>query len=553
MADFIYSKRVTDVLSLTRFKQLYVDAEIILPITGLKIIGYKKNIIHIQKGSDFITILGYCYCPGESVNSTASRILDTFDESMIKELKCTLIGQFIIIVKKHNVMYFFSDCMQVGGLFYSDDLSVLSSSFSVTEEAVGSDKSDLNFYKVFEYAAMYQIEFPSWLGSKTMHKKIMRLRPYEYIVIDMTGSASRVGGIGFTINNEKERDISKISTDLTTRLKSAIENPDLKDANVVATLTGGYDSRLVCTLAAHYFNDITFRICSSKISKSKKLDVIIAKKVAEAINRPLRYYQATENYEDVFYLLTDGMSPSEDSLTTPAIEDSGSFSLGLGGCYGTQLFAPVDYESVEDFIDQSILKAKRNIQANQEMWKTLRSAMKDEFQAIGKHYKLAVACPNDEIRIFNLFSTGFFSSHIVWSFNVKGLAFEPYMSMKNLELALKVTKGQRGRRKNFSGIGQVQKNAMAKLCYRVGKIETTHYGPMVPCTIRSFPSYLFYYLQHVSFTLSHKLKAVMEKVKLTKTSHNTVHINDLSYVSNGWDRLFLRRLKEKYSVEANIQ
>jgi hypothetical protein len=553
MADFIYSEKSSDIFPLTRFKRLYADSKVATSTSKLKLFGHKGNVIYIEKGDDFIAILGYCYCPGESTRATASRILNTFEESMIKELKCTLVGQFVIIIKKNNLMYFLSDCMQVGGLFYSDDLSVLSSSFSVIEEAVGSDKSNLNFYKVFEYVAMRQIEYPSWLGSKTMHKKVMRLRSYEYIVIDMTGSASRVGGIGFTINNEKERDIRKISTDLTTRLKSAIENPDLKDAHVVATLTGGYDSRLVCTLAANYFNDITFRICSSKISKSKKLDDIIAKKVAEAISRPLRYYQATENYDDVFYLLTEGMSPSENSLITPAIEDSGSFSLGLGGCYGTELFAPVDYESVEDFIDQSILKAKRNIQANQEMWETLRSAMKDEFQAIGKHYKLAVACPNDEIRIFNLFNTGFFSSHMVWPCNVKGLAFEPYMSMKNLELALKVTKEQMGRWRNFSGIGQVQKNAMAKLCYRVGKIETTHYGPMVPCTIRSFPSYLFYYLQHVSFTLSHKLKAVMEKVKLTKISHNTVHINDLSYVSNGWDRLFLRRLKEKYSVEANIQ
>ena len=553
MSDFVYSKKGVGTLPLTRFKQLYTDADTISPLPELTLTGNKKNIIYVQKESAFIIIMGYCYHLGESITTMASRLLDTFDESMIKELKYELNGQFIIIIKKHNYLYFFSDCMQVGNLYYSKDFSVITSCFSVVEEGLGTDKSDLDFYKVFEYVAMRNILYPSWLGSGTMHKNIKRLRPYEYIIIDLINSTNHIHEVKFAINNEKEKDIHKISTGLMANLKSVIENPDFKDDHVAVTLTGGYDTRLISVLASNYFKNATFRISSSKISKSKQLDTKIAKKIARSIGKPLKIYQSNNTYKDAFYLLTEGMSPQDNSHTAPVIEDNGSFSLGMGGCFGTELFAPLDYTSIEDFIERSVLKAQRNIKADQVLWDTLRSSIKREFEDISKHYQLAVNCPNDEIRIFNLFCTSFLASHIVWPFNIKGLEFEPYMSMRNLELALRLTTKQFGKRTNFTGMGEVQKIAMAQLCYSVGKINTTHYGPMVPCTLRSFWSYLFHYFQHVTFSLNYRITSFMGEKKLIKATRNTVNINDLSYISNGWDSLFLRRLSEKYGLDAKVK
>ncbi|HBG27314.1 MAG: hypothetical protein A2Y10_12725 [Planctomycetes bacterium GWF2_41_51] len=540
MAEFIYSKKSQHTFSLTKSKDLYADADIVTLSGELKVFAYRGTYLHIADKEDFIIVLGYCHYPGESVEHTASRILQTFKESLIGELKSELCGQFIIIIKKAGLMYFFTDFMHIGSIFYSEDFSVITSRFSAAEEAMDMGRDNVNNYKIFEFIAMQQIIYPTTLGAGTIHKKIKRIRPYEYLVKDVLGSNVRIGEVKFSINNKKSNDIHKLAADLIANLKSSLENPDLKEKPIWVSLTGGYDTRLVATIASRYFKNITFRVGIPKTGASK--DFVFAQKTSKVLGRPLRTYLCDDNDYDDFYVLTDGMSPSENCLISQIIKDNGIFSLGIGGCFGTELFTPLNYRSVESFIEQSLLKAARNIRANENMWDSLRTSMIKEFENIKSHYSLAENNPNDEIRIFNLFRTGIFAN-MVWQYNIRGLEFEPYMSKKNFELALQISKNHMGRKESLRGIAQVQKEAMAQLAYNAAKIGTTHYCPMVPCTIRSLPSYLYYFLPHVIAEISKRLR---------KMTHHTVCINDLSYASNGWDGLFLRRLKEKYNLQGSI-
>ena len=72
---------------------------------------------------------------------------------------------------------------------------------------------------------------------------------------------------------------------------------------------------------------------------------------------------------------------------------------------------------------------------------------------------------------------------------------------------------------------------------------------MVPCTIRSFSSYLFGIRQYLLNKLTLKIK---NKFNNYNYNYKKVIISNVSYLSNGWDELFLRRIKEKYNINIDI-
>jgi len=493
MADFIYAKESE--IEIGRFTKIYADNKL-QPMKKLFIFGTSKTYTHIQRGDNFVTILGYCCYPGESIYKTATRILESFNESIVLDFKKQLIGQFIVIVKKDALIYIFADALQTRNLFYSEDFKFISSSFSIIEDNLNTNTASLDFNKVFEYIAMNYILYPSWLGNKTMHKNIRRLRPFEYIVIDTSISIYRVGAVFFTFNNSKIFNLNKICSNLLIDFKTIIENSIYRDKEIAVTLTGGYDSRLVAAIATNYYKKVFFRITTSQSDNDSIRDLKFARKIAKTVNIPLKDYYSTikeiKSFTEQFYFLVEGFFPIKGVRILPIVKKTESYMLGLGGCFGSELFMPLyKYSKIEDYIEGSILKAKNYINADENTWKQLRLSMLEEFDNIKKHYMLSIPNPTDEIRIFILLNTIFFSSFLFAAYNFKGLQVEPYGHLNILEIALKVPEKYIKKHKVFRWSQLVQKKAMSKIYYNMGKIMTIHYQPMVPCTIRSFSSYLF--------------------------------------------------------------
>jgi len=547
MADFIWAQR--NIIEAPRFKRIY-KKNMLKPMRKMYIYGKDKTYTFIQKENNFIIIIGYCCFPGESIHNTALRILKSFNESKILNLKKQLTGQFIIIIKKNNIVYSFGDIWQVRNIFYSKDFNIISSSISSIEKNINTSEKDLDVDKVIEYIAMEIIHYPSWLGNKTMHINIKRLRPFEYIIIDTLKSVFRIGEVCFYIDNRKELSLDKISNNLLDTLRNIIENPSFKDSKIGVTLTGGYDTRLVAILATNYYKNSSFRIALSQETYGSIKESKISKKIAKIVNIPIviKSSKTNRDFNDRFYILTEGLSPTNNSTITPIIYKNYIYDLGLGGCFGTELFKPLDsYLKIEDYIKKSILKAKKYIQINKEAWSRLYFSIDEEFKSIREHYILYEPNVLDELRIFLLLNTAFFSSSILAPYNINGLEFEPYYFWHILEIAFKVPKKYMCIYGFSRWTSLVQKKSISKINYPIGRVMTTNYQPMLPLTIRTLIFYLSggfqYFTDKVISSLKNKNKQYSKKITIN---------NNLYYLSDGWDELFLRRIREKYNIKIDI-
>lgn len=549
MADFIWAQE--NISKISRFNKLYGN-NILQPIENIQIFGIEGTYAYMQKDNNFITVLGYCCFPGESIKTTILEIFNDFDESKISELKKKLTGQFIIIIKQGFLIYIFGDTWQIRNVFYSKDLKLISSSFSVIEDILGTKIDKLDSKKVLEYIALRHFSYPGWLGNKTIHIDIKCLRPFEYIMIDTSNFNSHIGEICFDIDNNKEHNLNKISSELITNLKAVIENPFYKEKEIGITVTGGYDSRLVATIAANYYKKAFFRIATSENAHGSIKDAKIVKKIAKALNIPFRIYTSTGD-EDLFrkfYFFSEGLSPKENSVITPIIEKMGIYALGLGGCFGSEHFISLNQcSNIEDFIDESILKAKSNIQAIEDEWEQLRFSVLEEFKDIEKHYILSVPNTLDKVRIFILLRTAFFSSFMLAAYNIKGLQVEPYSYFKLLEIALRIPEEYNRRGGKSRNTNLVQKKAMLEVSYNIGKIITSHYQPMLPYTIWTSPYYLWGYFRVFYGKVINKIK---NKYKTNHYRKKVIINNNISYFSDGWDELFLQRMRERYGLHVDI-
>jgi len=551
MADFVWTKAQRDSMP-GRLEELY-DYDF-HPTSGLTVYGKGDTYTHMEEGDEFVTVIGYCYYPDKPVRQIVSEILRSFKESLIGNLKRKLIGQFLLIIKKHESIYVFADCLQARNVFYSQEGSVVSSSYSVVENALRTSGNDLDTYKVFEYMAMQHTMYPGWLGRTTMHKRIMRLRPYEYLVINTSDLTCRIGAVKFLIANNKESDIHNLSSELLMRLRTFIEQSDFRDDKVGVALTGGYDTRLVACIAAKYFKNISFRVAVSKdhtnfmFDLNSVFDLRVARKVAKVVDIPLDvYWSSGEPDKERFYKLTEGLAPSYNSTITPLIDASGSYAMGMGGVFGTELFYSVPYDTIEVFTDKAIARAKVRLDVKDVMWEQFRECMIQEFDDIKEHYEFAVPNERDQIRMFVLMNTGWLSSVLVSSYNINGVQLEPYGNMPIMEVAFKVSEQHLGRRTKLGETCLLQKVAMSNVHYNMGKIMTSHYCPMLPLSIRTVAPYLTGYLLHILYSAN--LRILKNRRRFTKVTKFSGGL----YISDGWNSLFVRRIKEQYGDYVNME
>jgi len=135
------------------------------------------------------------------------------------------------------------------------------------------------------------------------------------------------------------------------------------------------------------------------------------------------------------------------------------------------------------------------------------------------------------------------------AYNIKGLQVEPYSYFKLLEIALKIPEEYIRRGGKSRDTNLVQKKAMLEVSYNIGKIITTHYQPMLPYTIWTSPYYLRGYFRMFYSKVINKIK---NKYKTNHYRKKVIINNNISYFSDGWDELFLQRIREKYGLHVDI-
>lgn len=509
------------------------------------IYGNKDTFCFIRDNEDFIASIGYvCHTDSHSMRATLSTILNSFNESQIAGLKKTLVGQYVIMVKKADTIYLFSDFLGVRNIFYSNDGKIIATSFSKIEDLLGPSNQDLDINKVFEYLCMRHVHYPTWLGSSTLHKRIKWLLPSEYLVFDICNSSYRIGSITYSISNHKEENCSRLADELLSDLTAIINRKEFKGVRVAASLTGGRDSRLVAAIAADQYPNIRFRTAVSTHKYSSLKDFEIAQKIAQLRQIPIDAYEFQPGRDDARFIdLTEGFAPQFNHAIAPLIDSASNYALGLGGAFGTELFKPIVWNNLEDYLPQKIKNAKKSLRVDEKFWGYFRQSLYDDFMRTKQHFELNSEDERDYFRLFKLINTARYSSFTLAAFNRKGYQVEPYGSYTVVELALRIAPSLWGDHRKLVGDSLVQKAAMAKLAPRLARVLTYNsFRPMTPLTLTSFPMYLIGYAKHSADWLKSRY------VEAGKQPHR-VFLPGGYYVSNGWATPFLQRVAHKYGLE----
>jgi hypothetical protein len=544
MADFIISPKMpTD--------ELNTDAantnQLILrmgPNHQCKILGMKETYNIIQKGEDFIVSIGYVSSiDGSSTQETLSKSFLSFQESQIGELKKTLIGEYILLLKKGPKLFIFSDFMGIRNVFYSQDICVASSSFSRIEEMAKTESADFDSYKFVEFIAMRYVLYPTWLGSSTYHKRINWLLPYEYLIIDVEKSDFKIGSISFTINNKKQTDVSLLSAELLSILRKIVARKEFKYSNVAATLTGGHDSRLIAALALEEFPNIRFRTAASLKNPRSLMDKKVAVKLARTQKIPHDiFWFEPERDEAKYQDMTEGLSPAYNDIMGPLIEKAGNYSLGFGGAFGTELFMPIPWESIAAYVQERINTVKIHLHMEDSFWISFRESLYDQFRSLKERFHLSENDDRDYIRLFCLLVTARYGSFILSAFNRFGFQLDSYGNYAVLDLALRVAPTQWGDHKKFVGKNLVQKDAMRKLNARMGSVMAyQHFRPMLPLTLRTCPRYFWGTTIQVAQAFQGRLKN-----RITRPAFRILPGGQ--YRTDGWDAIYISRTEKKYGV-----
>ena len=550
MADFLWEQN-PHTSQPDRFKKLYNEDNFLRLTDRLTVHGYEKTYFHRKReNGDFIVAIGSCYYPGKTIAASLEDILDTgtFDGATIARLKTELVGQYILVIKKGGTLYFLNDNWQVRQIFYSPNPHIIASSLSVLEERLTTGSQYPDEYKIFEYlAAQYVYYYPAWFNNGTMHKGIFFLRPFEYIEMDAATGHGEIKSIQFRIDNKKETHLESLVNRFIDTLKAIIENPAFRDQPVGLTLTGGYDSRLISSTAAPYYESSELRLGISRDIAASLEDLTIAEKVARRLKRPLRKCYTTDESRENFNFYTEGMSPPQNCVIAPLIEEAGRYAVGFGGIFGTELFKPLPiYSSAADFAAKRIAHARKYMKAGENLWQQLEASIIAEIMDIEKHYLLSEPDINDHIHILYLLHTGFFGSFMLAPYNIKGLQVEPYGHFKILDLVMKLHPSF----KPYSillGNGFLQKEAMARINYRAGKITTTHQRPLLPLSARTLPAYLYPFLAN-KFRIHLQLFKIRWNIGKRDDQQKVFETlaNDIQIVPNGREIFFKERIEKKY-------
>lgn len=536
MADFLYSQGIVPV-DKTKFERLY-DSH--MPVSDDTELFYNKPVVHIVKGCNSLSLLGTAVALTGETESYLENLLEHYDECELGRVKKELVGQWIMIVRHDGNMYVLSDFLQIRSVYYSPEDGLVSSSFAPLHTALGGTADS---YKCFEYLMMRHCLYPVWLGNTTLNSRVYSLQGFEYLKIDLAHGTIEVKSLTYTIDNAKVDSLDEISGRLKSRIEKIMYRPEYKDQPVTSTITGGFDSRLITTFADKFYTDLRLRV--SVFGNKKTVDSEIAHIVAKAMSCPLDVYVTDKDKKEMFYLMTDCLSPQENSIITDLVLHNGSCELGFGGVMGTEIFMSLPFDTIEKMITTYSGRVVNHMNASDDFRKRFETALQDTFADIKAHYLFSADNPSDVtekdyIRLFMAFVTARFSSALVSSFDVYGRQVEPLATFSVLETALQIPYYYMGDKSTFGRFYLVPKNVVMKQNKRVSLLRTNHFTPMHPLTPLTFIPYFIGKLK------KRRHFARMIKQRLNEVKNIKIETPDWSYAAADWPEGFVDRYLSEY-------
>jgi hypothetical protein len=513
---------------------------------SLNLSGLQNTYSIVKIDNDWVISIGYSNFPNmPSMTDSLRQLLFSFNENEIKNIKIKLVGQYILIIKKDNFLYIFSDFIGGRNIFYNSQKNILSSSFSFVESIIGIRSEDLDPFKLAEFLAAREILYPCWLGSKTANKRINWLLPYEYIKVNLDKPEFEIRAISFYLNNKKESDIIKLSEQLIDILDSVIYKQEYENDIVAASITGGRDTRLIASVVQKKYHKVHYRIAVSSFNKNSIKDLKIAKKISKIDKVPLEIYELNiEEHENIFRKLTEGFAPAFNITIAPLIINANKYKIGFGGVYGTEIFTPIYAKTISDYIHNINIRLRRRFEVNNDFYDYINSSLSDQFKSIKTYYKLQHDNDKDYIRLFQLLLTARYSSFILSAYNQFSYDFEPFGSFGPIELALKIDESLWGNKKSLKGDALIEKYALFKISPEKAKvIAFSSYRPVMPLSLKSCPRFLLGFSLQLLEWLTKKIYK-RDKINYFQISKS------ISYASNDWQKYYIERFNKYLTTDS---
>lgn len=527
MAEFFYSysnniinkyhnESINDYLKL--FKDIsFMD-------NGLSVISNNNTFKEFFIEGNRIIIIGYAFCTKISIEDYFAEIIhkNTLNDVLIAEIKKEVHGSYIILISIEDSMYIFSDFIQSRQVYYSKKNNIISSIYSIISDS--NYKENISEHKLFEYLAMRHILYPSFLSNSTIHHNILSLCAYEYIKLDLRSGHFEVFDLYIHIDNKKNISIDILSRQTEKVLNKIICNPKFKNKKIGLTLTGGFDSRLISSIAQVYYKNSKYRIAVYHNKYSK--DYVIASKISKISKKELVKFEMIPDVHSLFFnLVTYGLTPKENSIISPLFLDK-NFELSFGGAFGTELYNKIHYNAINDFVDDTLDDLKRVFKNADHLINKLREELYYEFEQINRHYLLEEKNERDLIRLFILNSTAKFSSPMQSAYNIFGLNFEPFGAFPIIELGMRIPEKTNNSNKKLGKNFIIQKKIMYRLNKRISLILSTRYSPLSPLNLLSFIPYV---IGRINLYLD-----IMQRSKKTNNNQVKLNYNDWIYISDNW-------------------
>ncbi|MDD2595936.1 MAG: hypothetical protein PHD11_09005 [Bacteroidales bacterium] len=517
MADFIYDYNHAD-LALTKFNNLYRKQ--VLLHKGLTVY-HNDNIISESNDTSQIIVIGFASVINRNINEYLKELLSNFTPDIIPQIKKELIGQYTTIIKIGDKAYIFSDFLQIRSIFYSFHDHLISTSFETLYNILGNNAAFVDKYKYHEFFTLKKCCYPGWMGNVTIDSRILRLREYEYLTVDLTTGNISVSDITIKIDNTKIFDVNKLELLTLETLRNTTCYPEYKDKTIQTTLTGGFDSRLITSIVHEYYPMATLRIATFKGVSS--WDYYIARKLSKIIGSSIKDYETDTSMEDLFFDLTDGLAPKENSIITNLLLNANDCELGFGGTFGTELYSTLPFNTIDEVITSFSAKAKANI--DEEIYvEQFIEAVKSEFDNISTHFILKEHNERDIIRLFLIINTSSFASQILSAYDIFGKQCEPIATFPAIEEGLKIPYEYQGSSTTFGRFYMIPKMIIKRINMDVGKVMAVHFCPMLPLSYRTAHRY-------ITGKIRCKIYYAIKRIKQRKAAP----------VTDDWDKGFLKK------------
>lgn len=345
-AIFLYKKNASIDINavLSVFKEKGFTEPHNFTCSSYNILLYKKIGINqpnfLEIGENSIYCVGtFIYKRSNYKDSLANLLLDLSENNFSPD---ALLGNFLILYRSGNKLFYISDRSGIQNIFYNKDKSVITSSFLACVNSFNTKVT------VNKHAAVEVLTTGTLIGSETLFNEIERFEvshPAKFDELEpIKYDRNPVPGIC----HKKYDSCMDEQINVLDNYFSSIKN-FADEMKVDSGITGGHDSRLIMALALKHFKDISF---NTHWRSEKNVEFDAAQELCKVTNADLKLIpvknpeemsveELESNFKDAF-LFFDGLIKMHSFWTeeynTRSYREKvlGDRRLGLSGIGGEQ-------------------------------------------------------------------------------------------------------------------------------------------------------------------------------------------------------------------------